>query len=654
MNGISASPPTTGLAVAQTTRRARRTPLRSLAVKDLRLLLPFLIGLGCLHLLGVVVVWLMETPGPKEWVLAGGNLPDTGDDAYFALALALLAAFPLFPGEREVGTQAFVATLPVGSRAITLTKFGVLAAVIIASGWLDVATGWFFTALNPDSIVRRQLQPMALAAHLTLTAVTGLIAAAHAVWLSRYRRFAWLLFGIIVLLGKWLPSQSPWLSGLGLESVSAPEHHGGDLVWPVAALLLHLTLAAAGLWRGVVRWDAEDRLPAARAVVRPRLRKVVGIAASLVALLVLLGVAVRYFWSPALDDEDAEASEAATPDAELKRIETAHFVFSYSPQHADAARALAAEAEPIYERLRRLIGAELPERTVVDLTFRATELEGLAVKARINMDMTGQRPGEHRKAVFTHELVHVFQFALAGQARIEQLAALRFLAEGWAEYVGFSLPGAPLSATPQRQAARLRAAWAHKRYRIRLEELFDPAAFSQLYDERWLYDLGERWVAAWVAVCGVSAPAKFYRRLGDTTLPKSLEGSALVRSVLTLDRCSFDAVESRYETDLREDHAAAEALPSVRARWRGRRSGRFQFDIAVAAADPSPRTVEIVVRADASAHPRDYIILRKEVTPGSPDMLEATGFRPGPFQYRVGVQPAADQRPLYTRWRMRL
>src|SRR6185436_8999203 len=107
--------------------------------------------------------------------------------------------------------------------------------------------------------------------------------------------------------------------------------------------------------------------------------------------------------------------------------------------------------------------------------------------------------------------------ALSGRARLDQRASLRFLAEGFAEHVTFDL----LERGRARDRAGLQAAWAARRYKLRLRDLFDASRFVAVYDERWLYDFGERWMAALAATCGRTAPAKMWRHLADATLPAS-------------------------------------------------------------------------------------------------------------------------------------
>jgi hypothetical protein len=347
-------------------------------------------------------------------------------------------------------------------------------------------------------------------------------------------------------------------------------------------------------------------------------------------------------------DPDDDQGGAETEEVATDQIETRHFTFTFLPEDAESARPLAQQADGLYRQVARWTGAEVPERIIADLTFAGVEAAGLALGYHMTIDVSDHRPPAELRAIFVHELVHVFETAIAARARLEQRASLRFLAEGFAEYVTFEL----LDRGPERAQASRQAAWAARRYKLHLRDLFDASRFIAVYDERWLYDFGVQWMAALTATCGKAAPMHMFGHLGDPGLPATLLGADLARHLLSRDRCDYDHVEAAFEAGLRAAQGSLADVPRFRARFVERSSSAFLFDVEVEG-DPDKKVpITLVLRADVTTSPRAFVVERQEVQPGASRRIkvDAPDLDDRSFQYRLGLDVTSGGH-YFTRWR---
>lgn len=629
--------------------------LFALARKDLRLLRAFVACLLVLTALSLANDGLFETPDGETWF--DEETWSSGEAVALALStlvLSLLAAFTLLPGEREQRTDQFVATLPVRFEIVVIVKYLVIAGTVggmMALGYL----GDFALALaNPDSVARRQLGAGALGQRLGVCALVCAIAAAHAVWLAALGRLAWLVLAAVAILIGFLARLDPAFASLGLDALFRLEHHGTTAIYPWRVIVGHSAAALVALAAGVAIWRrAPEAAPDERqpGPTRGSLLRRLPATPVLIAGGVLVGVLLVAWQQLADDDEtatDAPAGEVEEAPA-APHFATRRFVVTHLPGDEARARALARDAERAYDRVADFLGARGPASVVADLTFSGSELDGIALGNRMNVELGPDRSADEVRAVMMHELVHVFENALTTGASLDQVGGLRFLREGLAEYVVFELEGR----ATERQHVRRRAAFAHQRYKLRLADLYDAGRFVARYDERWLYDLGERWVTALVEVCGRRSVAGLFRRMAAPGLPKALVGEGLLRHVLESERCDYDRVEARYEEALRADHALVGELPAVRAYCLGRSDSGLRFAVELPPAPGVRGRVTLVLRQDPGTPPVDHVTAARDVAIGREVEIdvEAPGFGARHFQYRVGIHPQAGGGPLFSRWR---
>ncbi|HEY0713082.1 MAG TPA: hypothetical protein VGF45_10440, partial [Polyangia bacterium] len=482
--------------------------------KDLRLLRPLFLGLILLNLIATGAELAFNSPDESNppGREAAGPVAALIEVAV-GMAVAFIGALMAFVGERETKSDRFVATLPVEPRRIFISKFLVLAAVLIASTWFSGALEHLLATANPDSVTRRHFTFRGFLLEMSLGSWLAIVVSAHAVWLSWLGRMGWLLISLATALTGLLPVLDARLVPWGLPEAVTLQHHGVDPIVQWRALVFHSVLALLALWAGLRLWLSDSER--AQRFRFPRLRRFGRTAgfvlAGAVAFVVVLAIAL----APSGDDEgngDAENGKRERADTKQRRT-FGRFTFSYESEDEEKAAALMARANAAYEDLQGWFGVRGPDEVIVDLTYRGVELGGLALGARMNVDVDRSDEIDALAAVFLHELVHVFQNHLTGNRPSLPEASLRFFSEGMAEHITFSLRGLEEA----RAQGWRRAAWAQARYNIRLRDLFDTSTFVAQFDERWLYDFGELYADAVTRICGKASHARIYRRLAEGT-----------------------------------------------------------------------------------------------------------------------------------------
>jgi hypothetical protein len=637
------------------TRRARfAAPLRALVRKDLRLVMPVAVGFAALTAFGCLQELLFEPAskstfvGPDSWGSSEGFAL-----AGFAALIALLGAMVLLPGERDARTAEFVATLPVDVRLVVGCKLMVVASLCVGLLWLDMLADLLLSLLvNSEPMALRALTPGTIGLRFGLVAIVGLTWTAHASWLSSYGRLGWVILALLVTATSVLGQLDPRLAPLRLDGLMRVHHHGTTPLLPLRALLVQGALAALTLSLGLRRWTRlhgqPPRLSSATEGAGSR-RARLGPPLLLLGLFLLIALGVIVSRQGGGDDDAPEAATAVAEPAATDVLATRHFRFTFLPEDAATARTLADAADGLYRKVARHLGVEVRERIVVDLTYAGVDAAGLALGQQVNVDVSGDKSAAKVQRIFVHELVHVFETALSPRARLDQRASLRFAAEGFAEYVTYAV----LGLDDERASGRLAAAWGRKRYRLRLSDLYDTGRFLADYDERWLYDFGERFIAALAQSCGPTAPARMFAGLDDPALPASLLGAALTRDLLARTRCDLDQVEAAFESDLAALAPALAAVPRFRARFRHSDGGSFTFDVRVdgPAGTPGAVPVSLLLRADATTSPRDFVVVEQQVALGATQSIsvDAPALDARSFQYRLGLQLPSGR--FVTRWR---
>ena len=636
----------------------------SLVRKDLRELGPLLLALLALMVVYMVDSAVFEAADDQactvlEWMRGD---PDA-TSAWIPLVFGFLAASMLLPAEHEQRTIDLLNALPVSRRAVFFTKVAVVAMVLLVFTVLDFLTTAAFCALNPDTQVRQDLEPRLMFTRLGLDAGLTLVGVAHGALLAFFRRLGWVILVAVLFALQAGKSLWPELAILNLTALHQVEHVGTRPLIPWRAWLLHAALGAAALALAHRLWLTRTErfaLTYERLTNSAWLRRGALVGGLLMAVLVAVGLGTQSFDAGSAEDADDAESEQRTA-----TLETRHFHFTYRVVDADRARFVATMADEAYQSVRQRLGATgaPTAKVVADLTQQSSDHAGLAGWQRMRMDIGARHSPAFLRHVLYHEVAHVVAGGLAPDAAEGgddvRKNALRFFDEGLAEHLAFDLLS-PAGDKARKHARLLAASW-RRRFQIHLEALQDPATFTTRHSEVALYAFGELWVDALVRACGASMPGRLLRRLGDPTLPRSLQGLALWRVALQREGCSLEGARSHYEAELARLWPESRQLPLASARYRGREpdgSLRFKVTVEVAGGAIGDQRYPVMLLVRDGPHTPPHLVRRRKVELAANVPTEVTLRQPRiegeRFEHMVGaVPPGGDQEdlyPVFTRW----
>ncbi len=620
----------------------------ALVRKELRQLLPMVVGLAALVLWGIVQIFLVEAPDTALWsntsIFASGQ--QGAIQAWLMLLLGLLTAYALLPGEHEQGTIEFLYTLPVRRRLLFLVKYLVGASLLASVNLLTSPLWWLALGFNPGSFARRQIRPELLALELGLFVALSFIAVAYGLLLAYFRRLGWLLFALIWLALSLLAQVHPPLRVLNVDALFTFEHKGGDPLVPWNAWLLHAVLSAIALgYAGRLWLGGQDHLPSLleRWRAHPDLRRFV-IGCGLVGAALAAGAAAVTTLGGGRADPQGPSGPRRTV-----TLDTQHFRFSYFPDHEREAQLVAGEADRAYQRLQTWLPTPGAGTIVADLTEASREHAGIAGWEKLRLDVRGDKPTPLLHHLLYHETTHVLATNLLRAASNQRQAGLRFFMEGLAEYLAFELvPGRD----EERATARQIAALARQQFRLRWEDLQDPEGFLTRHDEYLLYPLGEVWVAALVEACGREMPARVLRALGDPEGPQTLSGSRLWQHALQGLRCDLSHVAARHDRIFARLLPEAERLPRASAAFLREEGDTLLFQLRVSAPTPGPWTVHLRVRDNPDSARAHTTLARFPLATG--DTRQVAVSRPAltgrRFEYQTGASSTEAAPAFFTRW----
>jgi len=608
--------------------------------KEFRDLLPW----GVLSLafgLNNVVQLLLEqvdsTPlGQTFFLLNGENVV-----LYWLIAFAIGTGLAV--REHDDRTLAFLDGLPVSRSRVFFVKCAVMTLLIFAGPLLELVGVGVLHLMSRGSLDRALhagllLQAGALQA---LFLLNGLMLGAA---FGRLRSLAWAAAGLAVTAILLFIDRVPRAALLNPLTLL-------DWQWTNAVIVvdgetvrtqLAVTVVAALLaWQGFVR-AGKGRL--SLNLSGPIVGAVVAVA-TIGTLGTALFLIVRPFDAPvsSVDRGDEGGGYQFDPSPPAQTV-TQHYRISYPAHEADAALALAAGADDVFERVHELLGVPPGELIDVDASGSAPNTHGMAFHGRLAMEL---RTDREVLAVLAHETAHVVAHRVAGDERDWLWQAAGTLNEGLASWVETRFRG-----RVEREDERLLLLAAmHSRRELLIDELVDPAVIQQVRDVSVEYAAGEALIAALVRLHGDGAVARLLQAFADPRLPSDLRGYALWQSTFQLAGFDLGAVVDEFYRGI-EQYAAANA-ESIAALPRPRvvlvRVGRSIGAMLVVDSPQSGSTEhELVIRFRPAPDSPLADYQQSDAAPNEPIWPRGRTMRGGRICVQPGVKIGAEV--LYEPW----
>lgn len=501
--------------------------------KELRDLLPWGI-LGLAFALANVSQLLLEQVDSVPLGQTFGLLNDYNVVVYWVIAFAIGTGLAI--REHDDRTLAFLDGLPVSRSRVFFVKCAVMSMLVLVGPFIEVVAIAAFHLLSRGSLDRELhgallLQAFALRA---LLLINGLMLGAA---LGRLRSLTWAAAGLVVtallLFAERVPRAAVLnpLTLLDWEWTSAVIVVDGETV---RTQIVVAVLAALVAWQGFVHAGKARRSlnvsgPIAGAVVA-----VVTIGSTIAAIIVVMRPFEQSRPPTAQAGGEEEYRFQASPPAQTA---TRHYRISYPAHEAEAALALAAEADAVFERVHALLGVPLGDAIDVDASGSAPNTHGMAFLGRLQMELDSEV-----LAVLAHETAHVAAQRVAGAERDWLWRAADVLSEGLASWVETRFR----ERVERADERMLLLAAMHSRRELVIEELADPVLFQTLRDQTVKYAAGEALIAALVRLHGEAALARLLQAFDDPRLPSDLYGVALWQSTFQLAGYDLAAVVDEF------------------------------------------------------------------------------------------------------------
>ncbi|HEY3517851.1 MAG TPA: hypothetical protein VGL98_12460, partial [Gammaproteobacteria bacterium] len=447
--------------------------------KEFRDLLPWgvlSLAFGLNNVAQLLLEQVDSTPlGQTFFLLNGENVV-----LYWLIAFAIGTGLAV--REHDDATLKFLDGLPVSRSRVFLMKCAVMTMLILAGPLLELTVIGGLHLLSRGSLDRELhaavlLQAFALQA---LFLLNGLMLGAA---FGRLRSLAWAAAGLVVTAVILLIDRVPRAALLNPLTLL-------DWQWTTAAIVvdgetvrtqLAVTVVAALLaWHGFVR--------AGKGRVSLNLGGPVVSAVVAVATIGTLGTALVMVMRPfdaslSSVGPGGEGDYQFAPSPPAQTV-TRHYRISYLAHEADAALAVAAEADGVFERVHELLGVPPGDVIDGDASGSAPNTHGMAFHGRLTMELNTDR---EVLAVLAHETAHVAAHRVAGDQRDWLWQAAGTLNEGLASWVETRF-----RARVERGNERmLLLAAMQSRRELLIEELADPIVVQRVRDVSVQYAAGE-------------------------------------------------------------------------------------------------------------------------------------------------------------------
>jgi hypothetical protein len=512
--------------------------------KEFRDLLPWgvlSLAFGVNNVAQLLLEQVDSTPlGQTFFLLNGENVV-----LYWLIAFAIGTGLAV--REHDDRTLAFLDGLPVSRSRVFFVKCAVMTALILTGPLLELVAIGGLHLLSRGSL-DRELHAAVLLQALALQALFLLNGLMLGAAFGRLRSLAWAAAGLAVTAVILFIDRVPRAALLNPLTLL-------DWQWTTAAIVvdgetvrtqLAVTAVAALLaWHGFVR--------AGKGRVSLNLSGPVVGALVAVATIGTLGTALvmvmRPFDASLSPVEPAGAGGYQFEDSPPAQTVTRHYRISYPAHEADAALALAAGADDVFERVHELLGVPPGDPIDVDASGSAPNTHGMAFSGRLQMELDSEV-----LAVLAHETAHVAAHRVAGDQRDWLWQAAGTLNEGLASWVETRFR-ARVARGDERM---LLLAAMHSRRELLIDELADPILVQRMRDVSVQYAAGEALFAALVRLHGEGAVARLLQAFADPRLPSDLRGFALWQSTFQLAGFDLGAVVDEFYRGI-EEYAAANA-----------------------------------------------------------------------------------------------
>ncbi len=618
----------------------------SLLAKELRQLLPVIGALLALSLTLTGQQLLFEPAESQTWSNYSFiyNADGAGVMATVMLAIGIVVAYMMFPGEQDRRTLEFLWALPGRRSSIFIGKVAVAVAVLLAFSLFDYLLTVGMLQLNDNSFARAEFSWSMWRLELAMTTGVTLIGFCYGALISVFRLLGVVFAVILLLIVFGISRLLPTWSIVDPTELLTVEFVAGSIVVPVRAWLLHAAVAfgvlllAARLWtrRGDSVAGAMARLASSTGgrVVKWTL---ISVGSGLLALVLLVGL-----------EQQTAVQQDTMDDISGRMIETEYYRIHFQPSHRYLAQAAAQEADTIFAGLSTLFDAGPMGKIIADVSDNSAAHLGVAGWKKVRINSDALIDANLRTHVIAHETAHVFAASESRLAVSRMGQESVFFNEGLAEWATYETQGLVM----QRSALRDLAAAMWLRHELKFPDLVFASSFGAQYDGLSMYALGESWVSAMAQVCGSQSVGAALRAMGRDDAPQQLDGVQLYRDTLQHIGCDLDKVNGIMALNMRAREQRVAEIPRVIGGVT-RRGDNLVFTAMLVGGLPA-EDYRVLFKMRESASVSDTAIYsdsRRAQLDAPVEFEVPSAYVSGArFQFQFGVEFIADERPFFERW----
>ncbi len=615
----------------------------SLARKELHHMIPLILALFAIEILGWYFLLSEQTPDTITWSYLSGIL--TTENAMISagtyFVIGLVAAYRIFPHEREHSTLNLLWSLPVSRWQVYFTKVLATSFILLAIFIISQFNSFFVHSFNVNSVTQTQFSWKLWWLELALGFGVCFVGLAIGLFASWFR-----VFGVLAVIIYWisisvLEAGVPALKFLNPSSLLVPDYRGEEILFSVKAWSYHLVLASLCFFLAGRLWTSSDQDTSVRFTNRlgPRVK---GILTTLAAAMVILSYLSITMFSDMVGGLAGDGGNYRP-----RVVETEFYRLSHYARDEKFAQLLQLEADEHYRNVEQLLGISLSGKVVADLTDTSDQHLGIAGWKKLRMRSSALRDADERAHVFVHETVHVLVGIGSDRRMSDHADDARFFSEGIAEWASYET----LELDETRNALRILASAAWTRHDLKFDDLMSAAVFAEKYDENVIYAIGEAWVSSLARACGQQAPGDVVRAMADLGAT-NLAGEAFWASVLNRANCDYSAVNTDFLQLLSEYAEDVETIPTVHG---GIRRIDDELDVTLeleGITSGNSYTVTVRVRQDAQvfqAHAySDHVTL--QVGESANIVIPSWVLSGDTFQYQLGIEFIEGERVFYGPW----
>lgn len=590
----------------------------------------------------------------NAWVRGGVDF--MGHLQWFLIPFTL--GLTLLPRERDEGTIEFLDALPCSRTQVFAAKL--IMAILAIAPITIIGNGchWVGHWANADSFDRSWHVPT-MAKAMLLEWFTLVVSLCLGMGLSFFRRFAWLVLGL--LFSIWMALNAAGLRGVErfhLLSTFDYRFRNFDLVVPWENLQALYSLAGVSLVVAYVWFlcDGDTFQRWGRAFREWRFRGcaigfgMVGMGLVWIVIFITYSVQNGEELSEVAADQNAPEVREVVSDPRAVKREAGGYIFLYSGENEAIAEGLIALAPRVHDTVAGFFGREPVSGLVADL--ESTTRHNVAATAnwkRVNLNLAYSKDPDELAAVLGHETTHVFIDLTGGDRIKDRFAATRWFHEGLASYVEYRFFRPPARIAEQHKIA----AYASERQSVALEEIMNTGYWAARYDANLVYPLGHVFSEALVQVGGDEAPRKVVAALGNESRSSRLAAYDWWREACQEAGIDFSAVASAYYGLLKQyatiDYKAfVDSIPRLSARVKKTQATIILEPVIVGTLPPRSKLIcQVRSQEDDSASEIQYLSLSPKgdfVIPRN----KLTGRR---FSYQMGLMMKETALPLFEPWR---